>query len=128
MQHAAALAKVLDERSIHPKLVYNCDETMVEISDSKVPKVVTLKESKNVYRTTKGGGQVSHITLIATIGYVDSHHSQFSTNLETVAPVFLSGQKTVSVETALLEEYGAKMIESANGWQVSIHIFDETDL
>ena len=30
-------------------------------------KVITLKEMKNVYKITTNGGQVSHITLAATI-------------------------------------------------------------
>ena len=67
MQHATALAKVLHENKIHPKLIYNCDETMVEVSESTPAKVITLNESKNIYKLSSDGGQVSHITLVATI-------------------------------------------------------------
>ena len=67
MQHADALAKVIQDKKTHPKLIYNCDETMVEISDTSPGKVITLKELQNVYKLTKSGGQVSHITLVATI-------------------------------------------------------------
>ena len=69
MQHMAALANILKSRETNPLLIYNCDESMVEITDSKVPRVVTLKSCDNVYATTEKGGQVSHITLVATIRF-----------------------------------------------------------
>ena len=66
MQHIAAMSKIIFEKQVHPQLVYNCDETMVDVSDRKSPKVITLREYSKVYKKTTET-QPTHITLIATI-------------------------------------------------------------
>ena len=68
MQHIAALSNVISEKKVHPRLIYNCDETMVDISDGKPPRVLTVREATINYRKTKGSIP-AHITLVATIRY-----------------------------------------------------------
>ena len=66
MQHLAALCRNIHSHKVHSKLIYNCDETMVDVTEKTAPKVITLREYTKVYKKSSGITP-QHITLVATI-------------------------------------------------------------
>ena len=66
MQHVNALSKTIDELEINASLIWNMDESMVDVSSETSTKVITLAEATKTY--AKAATPPNHITLIGTIG------------------------------------------------------------
>ena len=75
MQHAASLASVIDDKSFHSGMVWNMDESMVDVSANVKAKVIQLKDAKKTYGKTPT--PPSHITFIGTIAFVGSTFTVF---------------------------------------------------
>ena len=66
MQHVNSLSKSFDELSINASLIWNMDESMVDVTSETATKVVTLAEATKTY--ARAPTPPNHITLIGTIG------------------------------------------------------------